>query len=76
MTKNTKLTKLYSLVNPPLPLPRPRRSLVRHPPGPGFPLLMVIRRQRQRQFLLRHHAGVESGVVDSGDGFGICGAEG
>jgi hypothetical protein len=65
-----------SIINPPLPLPRPRRALIRHTLRPRFPLFVVVRRQRQRQFLLRHHAGVESRVVDLGDGFGVCGAEG
>ena len=65
-----------SLFNPPLPLSRSRRHLIRHFVRPGFPLLMVIRRQRQREFLLRYHAGVEFGAVDLGDGFGVCGAQG
>jgi hypothetical protein len=37
---------------------------------------VAVRRQWQRQFLLRHHAGVESCSLDPGNGFGVCGAEG
>jgi len=29
---------------------------------------MVVRRQRQRQFLLRNHLGVELGIADPRDG--------
>lgn len=74
--KITKLTELASLINPPLPLPRPRRPLIRHIVRSRFPLLVVIRGQRQRQFLLRHHAGVESRTAHIRDGCGVCGAEG
>jgi phosphatidylinositol glycan class U len=74
--KDIVLTNKISIINPPLPLPRPRRPLIRDFAGPGFPLPVAVRRQRQRQLLLRHHAGVEFGVVDLGDGFGVCGAEG
>lgn len=37
---------------------------------------MAVRGQRQRQFLLRHHVGMESRAVDIGDGSGVRGAEG
>ena len=37
---------------------------------------MAVRRQRQRQLLLRHHAGVELGAADPRDGPGVRGAEG
>ena len=66
----------HSIINPPLPFPSPRRPLIRHTPRSGFPLSVAVRRQRQRQFLLCYHAGVESRAVDPGDGFGVCGAEG
>jgi hypothetical protein len=60
---------LSSHINPPLPLPSPRRSPLRHPARPSFSLPVALRRQRQRQLLLRHHAGVEPGAADPRDGF-------
>ena len=69
-------SKITSLLNPPLPLPRPRRPFVRHAPGPGLPLPVAVRRQRQRQLLLRHHAGVEPRAADPRDRSGVRGAAG
>jgi hypothetical protein len=69
------LTQQKSLLNPPLPLPSSRRSTLRHPPRPSFPLLVAVRRQRQREFLLRYHAGVESGFADFRNGSRVCFAQ-
>jgi len=37
---------------------------------------MAVRRQRQRQFLLRHHVGVEPGITHPGDRLHLRGFEG
>ena len=65
-----------SYINPPLPLPGPRGTPLRHSAWPGFPLPVAVRRQRQRQLLLRHHAGVEPGFADPRDGLRLRGFEG
>lgn len=72
LENHIKLTLNTSLLHPPLPLPSPRRHLIRHPTRPGVPLPVVVRRQRQCEFLLRHHAGVEFGAADSRDGLCVC----